>query len=199
MRPVPIPEEAWEFLQDDDIEPQHLEALTSAVHAMDEHGAGSIAMSALGHHDELLAMYAAVKVDGSIIGCHLDAAEARILWGVRRPCATDRREVTVIPEALGSEDGERWWARGHIDPMAMVLAVLVEQATHAGPDAAGSMLVKFRLGGEIPTQAENQVIVGQMVDEVRHYWCKPDPDNDERQLDCDADDPAAEAWTELAL
>ena len=74
----------WEFLQDDGIEPQHLEPLTSAVAAMGEHGARSIAMSAFGHHDELLAMYAAVKVDGVIVGFHLDAVEARVLWAVLR-------------------------------------------------------------------------------------------------------------------
>lgn len=74
----------WEFLQDDEQRAWHLQALSATVASMGKFGAGSGAMSARGDDDELLAMYAAVKVDGLIVGFHLDAAEGRILWAVQR-------------------------------------------------------------------------------------------------------------------
>ena len=74
----------WKFLQDAELAPDHLEALSGAVAAMQNQGAGSVAISALGGDDALLAMYAAVKIDETVIGFHLDATEARILWAVLR-------------------------------------------------------------------------------------------------------------------
>jgi hypothetical protein len=47
----------------------------------------------------------------------------------------------TIPEALGDEDGERWYLQGHIEPALAVLAVLREQMMNVGPDEACSLLI----------------------------------------------------------
>lgn len=112
------------------------------------------------------------------------------------PDRAGRRPATVIPEALASEDGERWWAKGHVAPTTMLLATLVETATNYGHEDAGGMLASPTPGASL---ADNQAYVAVLADQVRHFWWKRDPDNDERMLDCEPDDEGAEPWTELAL
>lgn len=103
--------------------------------------------------------------------------------------------VQPLPEALGTEDGDSWWLQGHVDKTTAVLAVLVEQATYAGPEYAGHLLrTGLSQDQEGNNLAENRQWAAEFVDRVEHgFWITLD--DGERMVRCDRADPGAEAWT----
>lgn len=113
---------------------------------------------------------------------------------ITTPPAPPEREVPVV---WASEDGETWWAKGHVDPLLMVFACFVEQVVNVGRDEA----VRYFAGPWTPEDLESHENVAanltKLTAAVHHYWATPDPDNDERQIECDEDTDGAEPWTVL--
>lgn len=105
-----------------------------------------------------------------------------------------------LVELLGDEDGERWHAEGHIDPLAMVLSYIATEVALVGfgPD------LRYTLGlgtaGPHPDPATVLAAVRTLIDGVRHLYARPIPDDPDGRYDyCPPDAPGAEPWTELHL
>lgn len=107
----------------------------------------------------------------------------------------------AIPEALGEEDGERWFVLGHIEPALMVLAVMLELATSCGAEEMFEGLTGQRPGYRYTpgVYAAMQQHAESLLGSVRHVWFKPDPDDDddEKMVQAVEGEPGAEPWTEL--
>lgn len=105
--------------------------------------------------------------------------------------------MSVVPEVIGDESGDRWYAEGHHDPAVMVLAVLVEEATLTDDETCIDLLLN-RSRGQRVDQVEGMRNAEHLIGCVRHIWAKPD-EHDEMYLPCKQDDDGAEPWTELGL
>lgn len=117
------------------------------------------------------------------------------------PVAVSGEGLTVA-EALGHEDGDRWFAQGHLTPEAMVLAVVVEQMSLVGPNEAAELLTRgepssgldghFVLRGDYPTHRDKAT---ELLGMTRHLWLRWE--GDENMVPAEPDEDGAEPWTEL--
>lgn len=101
-----------------------------------------------------------------------------------------------LVEAWGEEDGDRWYAEGHVDPLAMAFSVLLVEMHCVGPKDAAEILGPQDRG---PDSVHDWLAAGQhLIDGVCHMWAKEAEDID-GYLPCDETDEGAEPWTELRL
>jgi hypothetical protein len=105
-----------------------------------------------------------------------------------------------IPEAIASEDGDRWWIEGHVTPEMAMLAVLLEQVTLVGPDGMLDMFV----GGVVDLDGKRRSVEDMRADanallrSVHHVWARPTEDEEWFDL-CAEGDEDAQPFTELSL
>jgi hypothetical protein len=112
-------------------------------------------------------------------------------------------ETTLIPEVLQSEDGDTYWAQGHIDPMAMVLGIVVfEMACNDGEHALEFLIERpCRYTSDKPhwTERDARKAAGNALEMVRHVWMRQDPDDEEIAHPAKEGDAGAEPWTRVSL
>ena len=104
-----------------------------------------------------------------------------------------------IPEALSDEDGEYYFWQGHVPPALALLSLVVSEIVNwdAERTLLGSNRERAFVDCPPPSWEQRRQHADELLDAVGHYWAKPDPDDDERMLECAADDPAAQTWTRL--
>lgn len=114
-------------------------------------------------------------------------------------------EPNPIPRVVGTEDGEHWWAQGHVEPALMVLAAVVSEAAGCGPEEPYELLVggteRFDLetGDQVRvTYWEHEAHADLLLGEVSHVWLVEDPDNEEITHEAAEGDEGAQPWTVLA-
>jgi hypothetical protein len=105
----------------------------------------------------------------------------------------------VVAEALGHEDGDRWYAQGHLTPEAMVLAVVLEQMSLIGPIEAAVLLTDgspaIGSGTLDGANLDHRTHASGLLGMTRHLWLKWE--GDENMVPAEPDEDGAEPWTEL--
>lgn len=95
----------------------------------------------------------------------------------------------TLPEVWMDEDGECYFAAGHVDPASFVLAVLVDMAAGIGDAEALDAL------GRTPELASS------FITSVRHTWWKPTAGHewgdDDRMQRAEAGDNNSRPFTEV--
>lgn len=105
-----------------------------------------------------------------------------------------------VPMVLSNEDGDTWWAKGHVSAPAMVLGAVLEQTVCLGPEEAAELLTDYSGPRTQPLpEVDQRGHADALVGKVRHVWMVQDPDNEERMLEVTRDVDGAEAWTRLTL
>ncbi len=105
-----------------------------------------------------------------------------------------------LVEAWGEDDGEGWYAEGHVDALAMALSVLVMEMNLTSPkEAAEHLLTGTFSPGTIDVPQDWLTAAQHLVDSVGYLWAREDEDRGEGFFPCEQSDEGAEPWTELRL
>lgn len=114
--------------------------------------------------------------------------------GEAPPRASARARLGLLPEVMSDEDGENFYALGHVDRYAFVLALMMSVGADEGTEEAFKYVVGFTHRPEWRSMAEEFVTL------VRHVWWRERPDiGDEAMERCGADDEGAQAFTEVTV
>lgn len=99
--------------------------------------------------------------------------------------------IHLLPEVLQNDDGDMYFALGHVEPAMFALAVVVDMAANVGDCEALDTLT----GGPRTPEA----VTGFLGDVKHTWWRETDPSDDEKMDRCEPDVPGAQAFTELRL
>lgn len=114
--------------------------------------------------------------------------------GEAPPRASVRSRLGLLPEVMSDEDGSTFFAAGHVDRYAFVLAMVIQLGADEGTEDAFLSVVGFASRGSWRGAAED------FIERVRHVWWRERPDiNDEAMERCEASDEGALPFTEATV
>lgn len=102
----------------------------------------------------------------------------------------------ALPEVFEDEGGDEWWAKGHVDPASMVLAVAVTLGSYGEPEDTFGWLTGDV--GHVPLSTHREH-VALRLQSVQHVWLHPTGPDEERWIGCDPTAEGAEPFTMVAL
>lgn len=112
--------------------------------------------------------------------------------GEAPPLESARSRLGALPEVLSDEDAEMYWAVGHVDRYAFVLALMCSVADDEGTEDAFVATTRWTRG------RARHIAMEEFIGRVRHVWLRERPDiNDEAMEHCAAGTEGAMPFTEV--
>ena len=105
-----------------------------------------------------------------------------------------------LPEVIPDENGDGFYAVGHVDPTAFVLSMVLHLAEH-GDDEEALNLFGFKSSRTGRREDDLRRAAEDLISGVCHVYAKPSSGADEDAVLewCDANDEDAELWTSVTL